>query len=103
MVLEVSPGLSVVLVILDETGIVESSIVNLEDVLLALAPLEAIGHLEEGQVLLVGAIGYAGSITAEVLDGVLLHEDSKFSVKFLLLFDVGLEGRCNGLDESLSE
>ena len=103
MLLEVFPGLGVVSVILNKTGIVESSVINLEDVLLALAPLEAVGYFEEGDVVLVGAVGNASLVTAEVFHSVLAHEYSKFFVKRLLGLNVGLKGGSNGLEEFLSK
>jgi hypothetical protein len=71
--------------------------------LLALAPLEALGYFKEGDIVLVGAVGNAGLVTAEIFHSVLAHEYSKFFVKGLLRLDVGLEGRSNSLDEFLSE
>jgi len=42
IIFEVSPGSQVTSIELNETGIVEPSIVNLEDVLLTLAPSQAV-------------------------------------------------------------
>ena len=103
MCLEIFPGLLVIRVVLNKTGIVESSIVNLEDVLLALAPLETVGDFQECEVVSVDAVGNAGLVTAEVFHSVLAHEYSKFFVKLLLGLDVGLDGRYNGLEEALTE
>jgi len=70
---------------------------------LALAPLETGRDFEEGHVVLVGAVGNACLVTAEVFHSVLAHEYSKFFGKRLLGLDVGLDGRCNGLEEALTE
>jgi hypothetical protein len=101
--LEVFPCGLVVAVEADETSIVESSIVELEDVLVALAPLEAGWELEEGDVVLVGAVGDALLVASEFFHGVLLYEDSEFLVEGLLTLEVGLEGWSNGLEEFLAE
>jgi hypothetical protein len=59
------PGILVISVVLHQASIVESSIINLEDVLVALAPHEALRHLEEVDEGFVGAVGDALRVTAE--------------------------------------
>ena len=90
MSLKIVPGLFVISIILDKAGNVKSSIINLKDVLFALAPLETVRHLKERDILFVNTGSNAHRVTAEVLHGVLLNECSKFIVKALLLSKVGL-------------